>query len=227
MAQNLVSLYNLALSAVGSTERISAPTEASFAAETCELWFPIVRDMVIGSARWPSTRGTKRLALAQERDENEDWVPTDPSPGWRFAYTSPPNMVRPWFLSTFAQFTTGINDSDIPIIETNEDQAILIYSKRTTNLQSWDPSLFLAISYALGAHIATPLSGKNARVTMLIREARDLAEAVNVAAANEGNEVLDSLPAALQARGYGGGQPLTRYLYPLDSIRKATGAPLE
>lgn len=227
MAQDLTSLYNLALSAVGATVRISLPTEASFEAETCQLWFPVVRDMVIGSARWPSVKGVKRLALAGTRDTDASWVSTDPAPGWLYTYAAPDKMVRPWFLTTYARFETGVNEAEVPTIDTDQAEAILVYSRRITNLQVWNASLYLATAYALAAHIAMPLTGKASRTDNLIKEARSIAEATNVAAANEGEQRVDSLPEGLQARGYGGGRSLTRYLYPMDSIRVMTGAPLE
>lgn len=80
MAQDLVSLYNMACSAIGTKARISLPTEKSREAEICQLWYPTVRDTVLSAAHWSSARAVASLALLADRDLNVGWVDVIPRP---------------------------------------------------------------------------------------------------------------------------------------------------
>src|SRR5690606_39709181 len=89
MAQDLVTLYNLALSVAGITSGVDSPSEASPEAEQCRLWFEPVRNLILRAAFWPSVKGVKRLGLLATRDTDQDWTSSDPFPGWLYAYALP------------------------------------------------------------------------------------------------------------------------------------------
>src|SRR5690606_14811865 len=159
MATDEVGIYNLALSEVGAKSSVASTTEKSRAAELCNMWYQTVVEVVLRAAPWPSATGVKRLALWKERDVTKAWVEGDPDPGWRYVYSTPSDMLRPRYLSTYDHFAISLyNDSQA--IMTNMKKAILIYTKRQLQVQAWDPQLKMAIVKALAAHIAMPLQGK-------------------------------------------------------------------
>ena len=91
MTKDVVSIFNLALSVVGTRAKVSVTTENSREAETCRLWYDISRDIVLRAAFWPSTVAHSRLAVLKERANlTDDWTADDPAPDWLFAYGFPP-----------------------------------------------------------------------------------------------------------------------------------------
>ena len=219
MAKDLVNIYNLALSTVGTRAKVSSPTEQSKEVETCNIWYEVSRDVVFRAAYWPSTRSHRRLAVLKERTNlSDDWTVDDPSPDWTFAYGAPSDMIAPRYLTTFGRFvlewwrpTTG---PAVMAIMTDQEEAILQYSFRQDNMEQWDDSLYLAVVYSLAMNIAMPLTGKLSRVkaardagNLIIGEAR-----ANVANAEENR--LDVVPDWISARGYGEQAPRTKYYWP-------------
>ena len=79
----------------------------------------------------------------------------------------------------------------------------------------------MAIVYALAAHIVMPLTGKTSRARTLIQQANDLILAARETAANTSNEVFDTLPDWIRARGYGGNSA-ERYFYPTGNLLTVT-----
>lgn len=217
MAQDEVSIYNLATSAAGARNNIALPNEASREAELCRLWFGPVRDQVLRAAPWPNTRAFSRLAVLAERDPDLEWTASDPEPGLLYSYAVPSDMVYPRYLSTFERFTYGVYDNsgtDVQAIQTNTANAILYYTKRQTNIGLWDSQLYFAIAYALSAHITMPLTGKPQRALNAARMANDLIMQARVNAANSDEESYETIPEWISARGYAGSYPATRYIYP-------------
>ena len=219
MAKDLVNIFNLALSIIGTRAKVSSPTESSKEAETCTLWYEISRDVVFRAAYWPSTRIHQRLALLKERTNlSEDWTVDDPSPDWTFAYSVPSDMIAPRFLTNFGRFVLEwwrpTTQPAIKAIMTDQKDAILQYSFRQDNMGQWDDSLYLAVAYALAMHIAMPLTGKLSREkrareagNLIIGDAR-----ADVANAEENR--LDVVPDWIAARGYGEQAPRTKFYWP-------------
>lgn len=220
---DLVSLYNLALDASGSRDRIAAPTETSRQAETCELWYPEVRDQVLAAAWWPCTRANTRLALIVERDADVAWTAVDPDPGFRFAYAAPSDMLIPRYLSEMTQFVLSTSSTNAVVLATQTENAVLTYSKRQSNINTWEPQLKMAIIYGLAAHISIPLHGKNDRAALNEQRANNLILAARVAAANSGSEQYQSTPEWIAARGSSYDTPTTAYVFPYGSMISATG----
>lgn len=217
-----VSLFNLALNAVGARSNLSATTEKDRGAEVCTLWYPVIRDSVLAAAPWPSCRTTVRLSLLLERDFDEDWVATDPDPEFTYAYGVPSNMVRPSHLADFTRFIVGTRSAEgdsgaQKAIMTNTSEAILTYTKRQTVASMWEDPLALAIAYGLGAHICMPLSGKPQRAAMLIQMANELINVARANASNMDDNRYESVPDWITARGYNNPGDL-RYFYPFGSL---------
>lgn len=222
MAQDEVTLYNMALSAVG-TSSVAHPQEDSREAEICRLWFPLVRDQILAQANWGSAKAYARLALLAERDEAEDWGVLAPEPGFRFVYSAPSDMIRPRYLSGFGRFVLTTRSSGTPhgtvrAIATQQEDAILVYTQRQENMALWDIDLYLAVGYALAAQIAMPLTGKPGVGRFLLEEAQNVIMAARVRSANEDVNEFDTVPDWLRARGYSGLSPSARYLYPYEPL---------
>lgn len=210
---DLVDLYNRALNAVGTRSRVSSPTESSREAETCALWYEGVRDQILRAARWPATRATSRLALLAERDDTLAWETGDPEPGFLYAYALPSDFLYPRHLTTFNRFVMGSNGSQ-RVLYTQDEDALLIYTKREENISLWDPEMQMAVVYALAAHISMPLHGKAGRAKFAMEQANELILQARLSAANEDVNQYDSVPDWISMRGYSGSAPSQRYLYP-------------
>lgn len=223
MADNEVSIYNMALNAVGTRDNIAATTEESREAEVCRLWFGPVRDHVLRAAPWPSTRAYQRLALLAERDDTLAWAEGDPEPGFRYAYAAPTDMVYPRNLNTFGRFVLGVHE-DQRAIFTQDELALLAYTKQQTNIALWDVQLKMAIVHALAAFIAMPLHGKAGRARQAQDTANSLILEARVNAANTDENVYETIPDWIAARGYAGSAPNTRFIYPYGPMINALEA---
>lgn len=214
MAASVVDIYNWALAAIGSASRVQSPTEASNEAEACSLFYENVRDQILRSAPWDCARAYKRLAQNAERDENVEWAPAAPAPGWRFAYALPSDFIWPRFLSTYAHFEIGVSNLDQRVIYTNDTAPILCYTRRLTRVDLMDSDLQAALGFALGAHICMKLTGSHDKVQLVTAQAIDKILSARQSAANASNFSFESVPEWLAARGYGGVAPVQPYLYP-------------
>ena len=223
MAQDLTTLYNLALSSAGVHNFVSLPTERSPEAEICALWYPHVRDVVYRAAFWPDCKRSTYLAVQAERTDGAAWTEADPQPGWTYSYQYPKDCLRPRYLSTFEKFELGGLDDGSQVVYTGTPQAILIYTKSVTNLAALNSDLFAALTYALASAIAMPLHSKRnfahdaeVKANNIIREAR----------ANDSNAQelhFDTVPGWIAARGYGGAPGQTRYMYPYGALVSTLG----
>lgn len=223
MINDEVTIYNLALNAVGARSNISIPTERSREAETCRLWFGPVRDLVLRAAPWPSAKGLSRLALAMERDQDVAWTDVDPEPGYAYAFRAPSDMLAPRYLSTYSRFSLGTYPDGTMVISCNEPAPILIYTKRQENIALWDVSLQMAIVYGLAGYITMPLTGKSARAGQNIKQANDLIWQARENAANTNDETFESIPEWIAARGYSGISPATRFIFPQGDLLSIGG----
>lgn len=223
MISDKTSLFNLALDAVGTRSDVSHPDEESREAEICRLWFAPVRDLVLRAAPWNSAKAFARLAVLAERNDTLAWVPTDPEPGFRFAYAAPSDIIAPRYLSTFERFTYGVYQG-VRSISAQAEQSILVYTRREENISLWDDQLAMAITHALAAHIAMPLHAKAARARQAQEEANSLITNARVNDANANINEFDTIPDWLAARGYAGNAPNTRFYYPYGPMISVTEA---
>ena len=218
MAQDQVSLFNLAIAAMGSRgAKVSSPDEASNEAEECRLWFEPARDQILRAAFWPSAKSYNRLALLDQRDDSIAWIPTNPEPGWQFVYGAPADMLYPRYLTTYERFTTGlaqITGGEVTAIHSSAEQPILVFTKRQTDISLWDAQLYMAIANTLSFYISGPLHGK-------LSFKRDAQEQANFAIlqaresmANEPEDKIDVLPEWIAARGFEGPPTQNKFTFP-------------
>lgn len=223
MAADIIVLYNLALDSIGARSRISLPTEESREAEACNLWFPNIRDQVLASASWPEATKMERLALLSTQDEDEDleWAQGDPRPDLGYAYALPSDCLRPQYVSGYTSFTLQAYGTEKRALMTSAESPILVYTFRSTKVSMWSAELQQAIMYGLAAAICMPLTGKSSRVKLLIEQANARIIAARETAANMGTERFESMPDWITARGYSGGDTITRYFYPVGAMLSA------
>lgn len=219
-----VTIFNLALSSCGISAAVALPLEKSVEAEVCRTWFPVVRDHILRSAPWPSTKAFRRLGVLAERNFDNQWVSTDPDPIYRFAYGVPNDMLAPRYLTNYERFELGVYEGNKLALMTNAEDAILIYTKRQENPTLWDTNLQLAIAYGLGSFIAQPLTGKPATARLLREQADGIISLARVAAANNDTIGYETIPSWLAARGSVLTAPETRYIYPYSALLSEMGA---
>lgn len=228
MAASEVELWNQSLSAIG-TSSISATTELSREAEVCRIWYTTVRDEILRAAFWPSTKKWARLAVVAERDFSADWGVDDPGPQWRFVYALPADIIAPRFLSTYGRFTIELYSPTVGAesvaLMTDHEQVVLQYSKKQENVQLWDASLSMAITYGLAAHICVPLTGKLKLAQHLLNLANSLILNARQNTANENVEQYETIPDWIAARGYAEAAPVTKFLYPYGPALSISGEP--
>lgn len=214
---DLVTIWNLALSAAGSRAQLSSPTEVGREADLCRLWYPLVRDVALKAASWPCASAYSRLSVVAERDFSDDWTAGSLAPGFRFAYAAPALMLAPRYLMTFGRFTVG-QYNEQTLIHANDEEAVLHYTARVENTELWDSGLTHVVVSALAAKMVIPLSGKESRR----RELRDEAvEAILVARgelANESDEHFETPPSWIQERGFSMPAGAQRFVWPVGDV---------
>lgn len=212
MAKNLVEIYNLALSSVGTRASVSLPSERSREAEICNLWYPLVRDKVLRAAPWASARASELLAVKAQRVSGRLWQKGDPEPDWNFTYSLPADFLYPRYLQNFNQFFLA-DDNGQPIMYANVPNAILIYTKKQELPSAWDSALYNAIIHALAAHITMPLNGKVQTASFAMQKANEAIINARIETANENQIEYDSLPDWLIARGTNVSARPNRFIY--------------
>lgn len=198
---DVTTIFNLALSAMGTKNRIASPTQASAEAQECNLWYDTVRQQVLCAAPFQEARANQRLALQATRDDGEDWVSADPDPGWLYSYATPSDMLRPRNITTYEKFIVSTSSNNQKRIVTNVEDAILHYTKDQPVPDMWSPPLRNAIIFGLSSAICLKLGGKLDRAQLMAQRANDLLLQARATEGNLDDFQLDSVPPWLSARG--------------------------
>lgn len=226
MITDKLSIFNLALNAVGQKSNLLSVDENVREAEVCRLWYSPVLDQVLAGAHWGSARAHARLPLITERDYGVTWTADDPAPEYQYMYGVPTNMIIPRYLAGYQRFEMGIyNDSKV--LMTNVENAVLIYTYRQENVALWTPTLQMAVVYGLAGHISMPLHGKPARSRLAFEQANALLMAARDQEANSSDNMVETMPEWIVARGYSGTPAPTRYIYPFGRLFPAGVAGVE
>jgi hypothetical protein len=212
MAQDLVTLYNLALSAVGTRSRISSPEEQSREGQLCRQWYPLVRDITLRAAHWPSCRHITSLSIDREVTEGSDWTEGDPEPPWIFRYNLPNDFLYPRWLVTYMSFELTQYQNVLKLL-CDDPEATIVYTKRQEIPAAWDVDLYNAIVMALAGSIAMPLHGKPDRARNALEEANIAITRARVQQANQNNVIHDAVPDWLVARGVTQNFQWNQYIY--------------
>lgn len=214
MSTGLVEIFNLALSACGSQSTISDPDENSREAALCRLWYPQTRDVIQASAPWPSVRRYQRLARLKETGDT--WIAGDPSPEFRFSYSTPTDMLHPYRMHSYQRFELSSIAAG-RIISSDEEDPILLYNIRVNDNALWESGLRTAMIYGLAVNLAIPLTGRSQRLQENYQMAAEQIENAQVNAANSSQIQTDPLPDWLQARGYAYAG-VEKFVYPFQTF---------
>lgn len=212
MIYDEVSVFNLALNAVGARNNVESTTESSREAEVCRLWYAVVRDTILASASWPSARAFKRLGNIATAPDDGEWVDGSPEPGFAFGFSVPDDMIQPRHLTSYGRFTLTARTATQLMLNTNEETPILVYTRRATSVALWDTALGMAVVYGLAANIAKPLTGKRQLAIDLLNQANMYALEARVQAANLDANAIEQVPDWLTIRG-SSAYPTEKFLY--------------
>lgn len=204
-----LTIWNLALGHLGEEANISAPNEASFEAEKCRQFYPLVRDQLLESHEW--NFATRREVLAEV-------VSPAPTARWPFAYAWPSGAIAVWRVGNPDALPaidhtadarrlapdwpthdlggqTGVEPFEIEI-DANGDRVILSgvagaearYTARVTDPTKFSPAFATALSWLLASYLAGPILkgdlGRNQSREML----REFRLALGNAAVSDSNQ---------------------------------------
>ncbi len=189
-----VDTLNRALVRLGVSEMVNADTDPRPEVNVAKVLWDTTRDIVLGAHDWPFAR--TRVAAAPD--------PTAPPEGYAYAYTLPPDCVRPRQIWDGAQ---AHDTDDNPhmrvegrVILTDVQAAEIVYTRRIENFALWAPEVIDAFAYLLAMDLA---AGVKADAQLAIRAANMYPAALAIAkaaAAKTGTRAKAPLPGILRAR---------------------------
>jgi hypothetical protein len=188
-----VTICNLALSHIGKG-RINALVEDSAEARQCALHYPVARDTLLSSHPWSFARAVQSLAA-----KPNSWPQR-----WAFAYQRPADCLR--VIRLVPDVDPVPDDLSAPhqtrgrMIFCNIAPATLEYVARADDASVY-PALFVdALSWALAARIAMPLTREGKAMQDALAMAARTGATAMAHDANEETNALDLRGEALAAR---------------------------
>ncbi len=159
-----MDVWNQALATIGQVTRskIETPDENTPDANTIRAFYPIALDAFLDSHHW--AWATKYATLSQDS--------ADPVDGWAFSYKLPADIIAPRRIAIGSpddpvEFITAITAGGVPVIYTSWAEAVLEYTARTEDFNSWGPMAVRAFSYYLGMEIATTFTGGRSKAASI------------------------------------------------------------
>lgn len=176
-----VGICNLALAHLTNKANISALNEQSAEAQYCSQFYPIARDQMLASHTWDFC--TKRAALSLLTNDVDSWA---------FAYGRPGDCLNPISVllpesidDTLEQdYVQELNSSDVRVIRTNVEFAVLRYTKFVTDTTRFSPLFVVADSFLLGSYLAGPITKDMKLKETLYKIAMDMIAQARAADAN-------------------------------------------
>lgn len=161
MSVSEVDICNMSLLKVGAKPKIESLVEDSDNARLCNQFYAPIRDATLRSHPWNCA--IHRRTLTSD-------VAT-PDSDWDYQFTLPAN---PYCLRMLQVGTS----EDQPIewrvegrkLMCNESSTPIVYIKRITDTNEFDPLLVDAISVALAIKFAMPITGSQSLVDSLVKE---------------------------------------------------------
>lgn len=216
--QDKRSLFNLALTVIGSPPLVSDPEEKGKAQDILRLWYPVACRAVFTSFHWASLRGIRRLSRALTRNEGASFADSDPAPGYSYAYALPADMIQPQYLEDFSPFRLG-RVGEEKLLFSNNPAPILSYTIDSDDPSIWEPDLYMCVIWSIAAGINTANNGKAPLTQKLEQQVLDLIDRAKVNAANEDDTYFDSPPSFWDGTGFTLPGLANRYYYPTASLR--------
>lgn len=133
-------------------------------------------------------------------------LPVMPTISGQVPFTTADNNATPGYTSDFAvKFLRGVDKdtlgNDVAVILTNMSQAQLVYTKRITDPNLWDPSFVQAATSYLGGWFVNALARNAALHKDQMALARQIILQARVTDGNEGPVTQDHMPDWIRARG--------------------------
>jgi hypothetical protein len=205
---SIVYICNLALANIGK-ESIASINEASAEARACLQFYSLVLDTAIQAYPW--RWATKTAALAQVTNTKEN--------RWLYAYQRPSDCLKVFrivdeSLAEYMPYGDGVvsgghaYDIEGETIFCDLSPAYIQYVRRVSDPAKFPPMFVDALSMALSARIAYPITRDlkiRADAVTLASQAMELAKAAD---ANEVRETSDWPSESIEARSPG--EPLPR-----------------
>ena len=186
MAASDVQIAKMALQHIGDRYDIASLSEASVEAEQINLLYDNVRDALLREHPW-------KFAL---RYTSPSELAGTPPAHWDAMYTYPGDALRVWRIVNPLdpkgsnlpplEFTVARNSSGTKVLLTNESDPEFEYTEAVTNSGLFDTAFDMALSWRLAQHVARPLTGDDAVVDRVQREAQYWVELAKREDANEG-----------------------------------------
>lgn len=203
MALSSVGICNLALSRIGISATISSLTDTnSQEAVSCNAIYATMIDAVLRDFAWPFADAYAELGLVHDSSEDDvAWANR-----WLYAYRYPSDCIRALTIEVGDRTSTTrvpfelSNDASGRLILTDQDDAVLRYTKRFTDPAHFDPSFASALAWRLAMELAPPLSRSSG---MIERAENGYLASIRQAQVNAVNEIqADAPPDApwIQAR---------------------------
>lgn len=156
MATSEEQICNMALGHVGHTQFIDdLDSEQSNETAVCNMYYEQARDFVLEAFPWSEAKAYFTLGLVEE-DPNDDW-------DYSYRYPSDCLFVRR-IVSALGKsdpnpppYEIGSDDTG-KLIYTDQEDAIIEYTKTLTDVAQFRPTLVMAISWYLAALICPGLA---------------------------------------------------------------------
>lgn len=193
---SIVDICNFALLHIGAGAPIASLSEHSTEAKTCARIFDIARDSVLRDHDW--NFATKHITLAQIETDSEEWA-------YRFAY---PNdclkarrIISGQKRASSHKFKVATDtDTQNRTILCDVNPAILEYTVRAQNSESYDPLFVEALSLRIASFIAFSLTGKTRLRNDALNLYQEIIASARLADAQEGKAEDPVDPEWLSAR---------------------------
>ncbi len=175
-----IAICNMALTRLGGAT-IAALNEGSKESMICATFLDQSRDAALRDYKWNFATLRRQLA-----DTGTTLAP------WAFAYAYPSDCLaareiyNPLSTSTAIAFEVASDGAGGRLIYTNQDQAMLVYTARITDLSACDPLFIEAMSWKLAAEIALPLAQDRNLMQVAETKYQNIIAQARTADANEG-----------------------------------------
>lgn len=183
-----VDICNFALLHIGVGSTIASLTEESAEARACARIFDLARDATLRDHGW--NFATKYQSLAEVGSPPEEW-------GYKFRY--PVDCLKALRLSSGVRAGADIKykiiaDSSLEgrVILCDVNPAVLEYTARVVNPESFDPLFIEALSLRIAALVAFSLTGKSRLRSDALALYQEVLGNARLADSQEGR--LDDLP---------------------------------
>lgn len=179
-----VQIGKLALQHIGDRYDITDLTEESAEAEQVNLIFDDTRDALLRQHPWNfAKKYATPAALTGTVPGNWDYMHTYMTDALRVL-----GVIDPAESGAIIKFEVARNSSDVKVILTNQEDAEFYYTARITDPAQFDPEFTMALSYALAAKMAMPLTGDRSIAADLDVMARNVVSSAWATDSNEGLE---------------------------------------